>query len=221
MIRNTPSRGETAACTPPDDPAETGRTASRDSLRPELGAAVERRLLLQSADEDFAVERPRRARRRLGPAAGTILIAAALGAGAFGFLRERAAWRRTAETLERRLQSLRAEASAREEALRKESRAKDEEILERRRDAERVAGLAEETLAQLRATLDDFRRLSDEKRELERSYRRLLAERQAPLAQLLREVLPRWAERLRAPSPRGGAEPVPEGTSPSEAEASE
>lgn len=221
MIRNTPSRGETAARTPVHDPAETDRTALSDALRPELGAAVERRLLLQSADEDFAVERPRRARRRLWRAAGPILVAAALGAGAFGYLRERASWRRKAEMLERRLESARAEASAREEALRKESRAKDEEILERRRDAERVAGLAEETLAQLRATLYDLRRLSDEKRELESSYRRLLAERQAPLAQILREVLPRWAASLRETPPSGGAESEPEGDSPGEAETPE
>lgn len=186
-----PLSRDTALGSLPDADARSARFA----LRPELGAAVERQLLLESPEEIF--ERPRRALPRgFFKSLVTLLFVGGLACAVILYLRERANWRRNTEALERRIESVRKEAAEREEAFRKESRAKDQEILERRRDAERVAKLAEDTLAQLRATLDDLRRLSDEKRELEREYRRVLARRGSALSDLVGEILPKWAAGL-------------------------
>ncbi len=194
-------------------PATEGR-CGRFALRSDVGAALERQLLLESPEDVFESGRRRRPPRRLLRWLAAALVLGGVACAVLFYLRERGAWQRKAESLERRIGSVLQEASEREEALRRESRAKDQEILERRRDAERVAKLAEDALQQLRTTLEDFRRLSDEKRELEREYRKLLADTKAPLAHLFGELLPKWAARLSRSAPQAAPTQPASGEAP-------
>ena len=164
-------------------------------LRPEFGAAIERQLLLASSPEDRPAGPLSPRPRRIGWILGVAFLLAAIGSGVFFFLQARTSWEARVATLRTDLARTTREASEREEALRLETRTKDQEIAERKRESSRVASLAEETLRQLRESMEDFRKVREEKQALEVEHRRLLRERRSPVKYLLDEWVPRWAAR--------------------------
>jgi len=186
---------------------ETAGSGSPPPLDAEMGAALEREILLTGEQE------PYRALPAPGPGRGirrAVLTALLLGVAASAaviFLEERRTWKGKVAALEERIEDTIREAARQEEALRKETREKEREIAERKAETQRIATLAEKTLVELRSSLEDNRKLQDEKVSVEVAYRSLLEEQRSSGAYFLMRWLPVW---LRENLPR------PEATAPIE-----
>lgn len=168
----------------------TGLDGGRNALKAEIGATLERQLLLAGEPE----QGPRSpglspGLRRAAIAAVTIAVA---GAGAFLFFQARRTWQDRVLGLQGELKQLGEESAKIEQNLRSAMMAKEEEIAQRKAEVERMAALADETLRQLRTSLDDYRKLREEKIAIEKDYRELLRQ-QSSLATLLGRWVPRWA----------------------------
>lgn len=163
----------------------------RHALKADIGATLERQILLAGGPDDDsrpAVLSPWVRRFILA----TVLLAAA-ASGVFFFIQSRRTWEGKVAGLQEDLRKLAAVSAQREGALIEEQAAKDLEIAERKAEVDRIAALASDTLRQLRVSLEDFRKLREEKVALEREYRETLRKEQASRAGFLDRWVPRWA----------------------------
>lgn len=156
------------------DPYEGGGTSSGDTA-----VLLERQLLLE---EGIAAPRPARRSpqpgRRAPAHGGVILVLALVVAGAtLGLL-----WSRDRRRLEHEIASLEAQAARstqegdeREASLRRQLLERDKQTLERKAEADRLAGLLESALDSLKRGDEERRRIEAEKADVERAYRVVLA----------------------------------------------
>jgi hypothetical protein len=177
----------------------------RNALKAEIGATLERQLLLAGEPQEDA--RPAILAPWVRRLTLLTLLLAAVASGVFFFVQSRRTWEGKVAGLEEDLRKLAAASAERERALLHEQAAKDLQIAERKAEIGRIAALADDTLRQLRTSLDDFRKLREEKVALEREYRETLRREQASLDGFLQRWVPRWAR----PDVNGPEVPQPEG----------
>jgi hypothetical protein len=203
-----------------------GRAAP--SVRAEVGAALERQLLLVGEPEDGKRDHRPAMPRGLR---SSILILAVLGFAAittYLVIQARRHWEGKVNDLQGRMTRISEESALREEALRREIAEKDLDISQRKVELAKVAGLAEKTFQELQTSLEDLRLLRNEKTKLESEYRTAVKKEGSLTRYLLAELLPRWlagragadAPSAWSPEATGGAaaeprEARPEGTAES------
>ena len=161
-------------------------------LQAEVGAAVERQLLLADGLAD-AEEVPRPAGTKRGGwliAATIFAVAAALGG--VTFVRVERIWQEKVSQLEGQIGSLSLESAQRIEVLRKEGADKDRVIAERKSENQSLAALMDKTLVELKASLGDLRRERERSQTLEAEYRKAVESRRSFLGEMLSAWVPRW-----------------------------
>lgn len=176
---------------------DSSRSGSDRLLTTEVGAALERDLLLAGTTEDAPPGRgPRTSRKLTGLILGFLALAV-LGSGVFFFLESRRTWEGRIEVLEGELQSLREDSAAREQSLRESNAEKDAEIVDWRARVDSLTALADRTIQELKTSLEDLRQLRAEKQELEAGYRELVRKQRSPMDYFFSHWLPAWLRESR------------------------
>jgi flagellin-like hook-associated protein FlgL len=123
----------------------------------------------------------------------------------FFFVQSRRTWEERASALRDRIQEQATAAAAREESLRKEIAARDLQVAERKAEAQSIARIADKTLEELKASLEDLRQMREANALLEAEYREAIRREESFLARALERWVPEW---IRAAS----TAPRPDGT---------
>jgi len=175
-------------------PGITLREGAHPPLNADMGAALERQILLAAGQEEKW--------RGASPGISGIsrglrivifgsILAAVASSGVFFFAQSRKTWEGKVTALQDQLTQLSRDGQLREDGLRKEIAAKDREIAERKADAQNIARIAEKSLGELKTSLDDLRRLREENLRLQSEYREAIR-KQPSMDAFFSRWLPQW-----------------------------
>jgi hypothetical protein len=129
-----------------------------------------------------------RSLRFLGGAMVLLVLSAVFS---WSYLSVRRSWEEKVLRLELQVSQITKDGSQREETLGRENLQKERLIQDRKAENQSLAALADKTLEQLKASLDDLRRLREEKVKLETDYRASL-EGVSQVTRFFSAWLPAW-----------------------------
>jgi len=162
-------------------------------LQAETGAALERQLLLAEGPADDAEIRRPAGTRKGGPLILGTVLAVVAAAATVSFIRERKTWEDKVTGVEGRLTQVSLDTAQRIEALHQEAAEKDLRIAERKADNQKLAALMDQTLVEMKSSLESLRREEHERSEkMVSALQKSLERREPTLADALREWIPRW-----------------------------
>lgn len=171
-------------------------------LQNESNAPLERQLLL-AVEPGLQESAPKlSSRQSLKRIAGASLLVGLTAILFFAFLKARRSWEDRVLAVESQLTQASKEGALREETLRRDNSQKERLILERKAENQSLAGLADKTLEQLKTSLDDLRRLREEKVKLEADYRASL-ECTSAVTKFFAAWLPDWLRKQESKGEEG------------------